>query len=206
MKIAIFGATGKTGLELVKQSIEKNHQVTLLSRTIPPKGIEQNEHITIVQGDATNPDDIDKVVQGCDTCIVSLGSRPGGPPICSTAQPLINNSCEKFGVKKMVVVTSMGVGESYDDMNWLTTALVWTLLKKPIADKNIQEDIVKKSNLDWTIVRPGGLKDASVSGRYQFLERGLGGGRVSRSNVAHLIINNFLVPNEYSRKCYTVVE
>jgi hypothetical protein len=81
----------------------------------------------------------------------------------------------------------MGVGASYADLNWFGKFFVNTVIKKPIADKTIQEQLIEDElkQIDWTIVRPGGLTNGKPLGIYRAGE-GISGGRPIRrfGNVA----------------------
>lgn len=213
MKISVIGATGKTGVEITKRLLDLGHSVSVLMRS--DKSLfndKDNQLLTKVIGNALNKDDLTKCIAGSDLCIVSLGGRPENRDICSKGQLLIDDviksACPE--VKRLIVVTSMGVGDSYADLGWITWILVNTIIKSAIADKNIQEAQVVKdfgveSSCDFVIVRPGGLADGPETQKYQVAERGLGGGMVSRADVAHFIVTKCLTGPEFSRKAVTIV-
>jgi putative NADH-flavin reductase len=200
MKIAVLGATGGTGKEVVKQAIAKGHQVIALCRN--PKGLEPSENLVILEGSVLDQDKLNECFQGCDVVVCSLG----GGTICSQSQPLINQAIDSQKVKKQVVVTSLGVGDSYNDADMFTTVLVNTVLRSAIQDKNLQETFIKESTADWTILRPGGLNNGSLTGVYRLQEHGLGGGMVSRADVAHAIVETLIqLDSSFSRKSFTQV-
>ncbi|KAJ3315892.1 hypothetical protein HDV04_000099 [Boothiomyces sp. JEL0838] len=202
LRVAVFGATGGTGLQVVKQGLEKGYSFKILSRSVPPKGIPESDKITVIQGDALDQQAINETVKDTDACVVSLGGS-----VCPTAQPLINKAVEEFGVKKMTVVTSLGCGESYDESNIATKAVVMLFIRKPILEKNVQEDEIKKSKADWTIVRPGRLTNGELTKVYRAQTSGLGGGSISRADVAHFILEKTLTSDsEYSKKAFTIVQ
>ena len=206
MKIALFGATGGTGTQLLQQGLEKGYKFKLLMRSTFSSIIsaDAGDKVEVIMGDATNADDVSRTIKGCDAVVVSFGKGN----VCSQAQPLITESAEKSGCKRMVVVTSLGVGDSYQDLTWFTWAFVNTVISGPIADKNIQEShVMKSAKLDWTIVRPGGLTNGDMTGKYRVAERGLGGGLVSRADVAHFILNECLLKDKKSwlKKSVTIV-
>jgi hypothetical protein len=145
---------------------------------------------------------------GSNAVLVSLGATPG---ICSAAQPLIDRSAikNKETVKRMTVVTSLGVGDSYQDCNMFTTLIVNVFIRNPIADKNIQEEMLKRdlqdSSIFWTLVRPGGLTDGPMTEKYKFQERGISGGRIPRADVAHFILTHCLDNEETRNKAFSIV-
>jgi uncharacterized protein YbjT (DUF2867 family) len=203
MKIAILGATGRTGNELVKQCLEKDYSLNILTRALPPKGVPIDARITIVQGSSLEKDKLVELFGGCKVVIVTLG---GSKDVCSKSQPLINDAARSAGVERIIVITSLGCGESYNDASFVTKAVVY-LISKVIADKNVQEKTLSESGLDYTIVRPGGLNNQPTSGVYRFSEKGISGGSVSRGDVAHFIVNKILPsPKEFSKKAFSVVQ
>ncbi|KAJ3325244.1 hypothetical protein HDV06_005001 [Boothiomyces sp. JEL0866] len=200
--LPIFGATGGTGLQVIKQGLEKGYSFKILSRSVPPKGIPESDKITVIQGDALDQQAINETIKDTDSCIVSLGGS-----VCPTAQPLINKAVEEFNVKKMTVVTSLGCGESFDESNLVTKAIVMLFIRKPILEKNVQEEEIKKCKVDWTIVRPGGLTNGELTKEYKAQSSGLGGGSISRADVAHFILEKTLNnDSEYSKKAFTIVQ
>uniref|UniRef100_A0A8C0SBH4 Biliverdin reductase B n=3 Tax=Canis lupus TaxID=9612 RepID=A0A8C0SBH4_CANLF len=90
-KIAIFGATGRTGLTTLAQAVQAGYEVTVLVRDasrLPPEG-PQPAHVVV--GDVLNAADVDKTVAGQDAVIVLLGTRNDlstGPPLCPRPTPV----------------------------------------------------------------------------------------------------------------------
>jgi hypothetical protein len=84
-------------------------------------------------------------------------------------------------------------GADLDDqtnLSWCTSHLFPLLLKRVYDDKDVQEQIVKSSGLDWTIVRPGLLKDSPATGRYRVLtaSKDWRAGAISRADVADFLV------------------
>ena len=79
MKVTIFGATGRTGQQLVKQALKAGHQVTAYVRT-PSKMAEQHENLAVVQGKITDAAKVSEVISGTDGVLSALGAVRGGPP------------------------------------------------------------------------------------------------------------------------------
>jgi hypothetical protein len=160
---------------------------------------------------------------GSNAVLVCLGVAPGfysafqplidpaAPYIYSAAQPIIDRAAvkNKKTVKHMAVVTSIGVGDSYQDCNMFTTLFVNIFISKPITEKNIQEEMLKRdlqdSGISWTLVRPGCLTNGKMTGKCQFQERGIGGGLIPRADVAHFILTRCLDNEETRNKAFTIV-
>ncbi|ORX98623.1 3-beta hydroxysteroid dehydrogenase/isomerase family [Basidiobolus meristosporus CBS 931.73] len=209
MKLAILGGTGRTGVEVIKQALEKGLTVTALVRDIEKakEKLPSSPELTLVQGDALEQSKVDQVVQGHDAVIVSLGGGLRGPDveICSKAQKLINHSVKKYNVRRMIVVSSIGVGDSWNSVSWITGFLLWLVLGRPLADKEIQEQQIREDlpEFDWTIVRPGQLTDTGLTGTYR-TGFDLGSNRISRADVAHFILNQ-LESDEFHRQAPSII-
>ena len=97
----------------------------------------------------------------------------------------------RAGVRRLVVQSSLGAGDSGQQLPQPFRLFAKVALAKPIADHNAQEDAVRASGLDWTIVRPPGLTDQPATGEWLALEVGDGGtlnGRISRADLAAFIL------------------
>lgn len=190
MKLAIFGATGGTGIELVKQALERGHAVTAFVRN-PAALAWLGEALTLISGDIRDLAGIERATQGQQGVICALGARDLKPTtIRSDGTRTIVEVMKKHKVRRLVVVSAMGTGESWDSLSMTSKLFYQTLLKSARADHEAQEAVVKSSGLDWTIVRPSGLVDTPGSGVYNVGENiRAGTSRIPRADVAHLILN-----------------
>ena len=207
--ITIIGATGGTGLCLVKQALDAGHSVKALVRS-PEKlsDLSSNENLTVSKGDVTKYEDVKAALAGSTDVLVSLGGREKGSKICSMAQPVIDKALNDTDPNmRMVVVTSMAVGDSYWDVTWLTRRFADLVIASAIADKNLQERSVIRETTNWVIVRPAGLSDGELTKTAQ------GGPHaapsalktVSRADVAHFILTQCLSgQDEWKRNPVTV--
>ena len=190
MKLAIFGATGKTGIELVKQSLEQGHAVTAFVRDPARLSIE-NENLTFVTGDVFDPNSVSKAVEGQDAviCALGAGTELKKTTIRTTGTINIIRGMQENNVKRLMVVTAMGVGESWDDLSLINKFFFAVLLKSSRDDHEAQETAVKNSELDWTIIRPSGLTDTSRTGVYDVGENiPAKTSKIARADVADLIL------------------
>lgn len=189
MKIAVFGATGKTGVEITKQALAKGHQVTAFVRD-PARMTIKDDRLSFVVGDVNDPSLIDKAVQGQDAIVCALGSRDLKKTTVRTigTQHIIK-AMEQRSVRRLIVVSAMGTGESWDTLSFISKFFYAVLLKSAREDHESQEVIVKKSGLDWTIIRPSGLTDGPRTGNYQVGEKiYTKTSNISSADVADLIL------------------
>lgn len=197
MKIAIIGASAGVGLQVTRLALEKEHEITALSRRVVP--LPDHAKLKRVQGSATNPHDVRTAVEGADTILVTLGVKS---PLATTlfsdsARTLVRVLQEIGSSPTLLVLTGFGAGESWN-YNSLPIKLLFTLLlKKVYVDKSEQERIIAGAYPRWEIVRPGRLTNGTMTGRYRVLDglvEGMRVGAISRSDVAHFMVAQAVQP------------
>jgi uncharacterized protein YbjT (DUF2867 family) len=212
VKVVIFGATGPTGQELVTRALDKGHKVTAFARNAD--AIEQeDEHLQVFTGDLLQPATVDRAMDGQQAVLCAVGPRrrtghgETPPNIVSVGTRHILESMKRFGVKRLVTLSSVGVGDSRGKlqagalMGFLFEKVVIPLaLKKEFEDKELQEDLVKKSGVDWVIVRPTSLVDRAARGAFKVaLEGERVPARIARADVAAFMVDQ-LTNNTYLGK------
>jgi len=205
MKLAVFGATGKTGVELVKQALDKGHTVTAFVRD-PARLAIEDKRLTLLTGDVFDPAAVTQAVKGQDAviCALGAGSDLKKTTVRTTGTANIINSMREHRVQRLMVVTAMGVGESWNTLSLFNKLFFATLLKSSRDDHESQEAVVRESGLDWTIIRPSSLKDTPKTGDYDFGENIMASTSViSRADVADLMIKE-LAHNELIGKAVTI--
>jgi putative NADH-flavin reductase len=168
MKLLIAGATGATGLELMEQALEAGHTVTAFARR-PPAVRLKHPSLKVHQGDILDYGTVEAGVQGQDAVLSALGVRQiGKNTILSDGTRNLIQAMQKLGVKRLIVESSLGVGDSQGQLgpmhNWFVMPF---LLRNVFADKETQESLVRASGLDWVIVRPAILTNGPRTGRYK---------------------------------------
>jgi putative NADH-flavin reductase len=192
MKLAVFGATGRTGKPLVEQALQAGFEVVALVRTSSKLAL-QNPKLTVVQGDAMNQVDVDRVVQGSDAVVSVLGQAKGSPrDMQAIAITHIINAMNKYGVKRLVSLTGAGVDDPHDRPK-LANHLIKLALKlmsgHVLKDAENHAETIRKSNLDWVIVRGPMLNDGPYTGNYRVGWVGVNTGpRISRADLADFIL------------------
>lgn len=201
MRITVFGATGGTGGEVVKQALATGHQVAALVRD-PARLDMAHPGLTVVAGSVLDVAPVQQALQGADAAIVSLGNTANNPDhIVSQGTQVILDAINALGgPRRIVVVSSLGVGESKDQVPFAFKMLMKTALRKPMEDKERQEALVKASGLDWIIVRPGGLTNGPATGQYKSgLDPKISAGQVARADVAAFVLQQ-LADDTYLRQ------
>lgn len=202
MKVLIIGATGGTGRELVAQALAAGHNVTVLVRN-PPKIGTRHERLRLVQGNILNPGSVDKAVNGQDAVLSSLGTKSifGRVVIFSEGTKNLLYAMNKHGVRRLICITGIGAGDSRGHGGFLYDKIVLPLfLKRIYDDKGRQESLIRQSDRDWIVVRPGFLTNGPAMGKYRVLMdlTGVTVGRISRADVAAFMLGE-LQNNRYLR-------
>lgn len=192
MKLAIFGATGRTGQQLLRQALKAGHQVTVLVRD-PAKLAEKSDRLTVVQGTLKDTACLDQVIKGADAVISAMGPANNQPTLdISSGMQGIITAMKLNGVKRLIISAGAGVGDPGDTPK-LFNKLMNVLLKA--TAKNVYEDmlntvtLVRESGLDWTVVRVPMLTDDPATGQLKVGVVGKGmGPRISRADMADFML------------------
>ncbi|MBK1721183.1 3-beta hydroxysteroid dehydrogenase [Thiocystis violacea] len=183
MKVVVFGATGKAGRTVALNLLAAGHEVTAFARDPAKFSAHTYTGLAIIKGDALNADDVASAVTGQDAVIVSLGDsldpivlklgarlgikRNTPPNICEVGTANVIAAMEAASVKRLICVTSYGVGDTRDRLSQVFKLWFRALqLGEQLADKERQEQLVKASSLDWTLIQPVGLTDGAATGRW----------------------------------------
>lgn len=204
MKIAIFGATGGIGIELVKQALERGHSVTALVRN-PAQSADKGNGLTVMTGDIHDVASVERCIQGQDAVICALGSRDLKKTMIRTEGTVnIISAMKQNNVKRLFVVSAMGVEDSWNSLSMVNKLFFALLLKSTREDHEAQEAAVKASGLDWTIIRPSRLVDTPRTGVYSVGENiRAKTSQIPRADVAGLIFKE-LEHNSLLRKAVTI--
>ena len=157
MKLLILGGTGGTGQQLIKQALEQGYSLTVLVRN-PKKVKIAHQNLSIIKGNVLDFEKVQEVVAGQDAILSVLGHKRFfiKTNILSEGTKNIIHAMEKHNVNRFICVTSLGINDSRFKLG-----LYYTLFVIPVitffyfSDKSKQEKLIRSSNLDWTIVRPG---------------------------------------------------
>jgi putative NADH-flavin reductase len=189
MRLALLGGSGRTGGHLLAWAQESGHEVTALARN--PESLRASAGLTIVAGDATDPDAVAAVVDGADAVLSALGPRGiRAPAILAPAAHATVQAMRKAGATRLIVLSASGAFISSDpDMPAVLKLIVPRVLARTFADVRAMEDIVSGSGLRWTLVRATRLVDTPLTGRYRVRPDypPPGGRKISRADVAHFI-------------------
>jgi len=206
MKIIVFGASGKTGLEVCKLAS---------SRGIAVMGFDlhKNEQLNglnnfkFIKGSVLNADEVERAIVGVDVVVSELGVKIGSKvPVLSVGNINIISAMQKHKIKRLITQSAFGALDSYKKLPFYYKIIHKLLLGPMSEDKNIMERAVQKSDLDWTIIRPVRLTSGSAKGKFRTGDVNLHLGlnpRVSRADIAAFIVDE-LENNEFIKKAVTI--
>ncbi|CCH02293.1 Flavin reductase FR [Fibrella aestuarina BUZ 2] len=201
MRIIIFGATGSIGRELVRQALDQGHTVTAFSRR--PESV-QVEHpsLQVYAGDVLDYAAVEQAIGGHDAVLCALGAGRKGVVRAEGTRHIIQ-AMEREGIDRLICQTTLGAGDSRENLNFFWKYLMFgLLLKQAMQDHELQEQYIRRSSLDWTIVRPAAFTDGPLTNLYQ---HGFGTNaaglrlKISRADVAAFMLAQ-LTTATYLRK------
>ena len=193
MKLTIFGATGETGKQLVEQALTAGSYVVAYARN-PSKLDFMHKNLTIVEGELADQPIIEHAVSGADVVISVLGPRGGSKdkPITQGMQNIIT-AMNKYGVRRLIVSSTLSVKDSNDLPDFKAKVLVnFVKLTMRSAYEEIISvaETIRRSDLDWTILRLTTLNNNPKSGnvRVGYLGKGEVRMRISRADLAEFML------------------
>ena len=202
-KVLILGASGRTGQHVVTYALAKGYDVTAQVRD-PQRLTVSSDGVRVVT--ARIPEDRDTLsgaITNQDVVISTLGRGNSfrSEDLFSRSMPVIVREMEAAGVRRLILMSAYGVGITWRDVPTIPRVFSRTLLRGLYADKEIGEEHVLRSNLDWTIVYPPALTNKHATGRYRLGERLAlhGVPSVARADVAEFLVSQ-VEDRTFSRK------
>ena len=207
--VLVMGASNGIGLETVKTALAAGHRVRAFARSAESIDL-ADQNLERSTGDATRAGDVRAALDGIDAVVQSLGVavsdllRP--VRLFSDATNVLVPAMEKAGVRRLVAVTGFGAGDSSEAMGFLQRLPFRLAMGRAYDDKDAQEMRIRRSELDWTLVRPGILTNGAATNRYQVLDQPSSwrNGMISRVDVANFLVQQ-IEGGSYVRKAVVLV-
>ena len=155
MKIAITGASGKTGFRIAEEALKKGLNVRQIIRKTSTVS-DRLKNIETIRVSLDNKKELDKSLGNIDALVIATGARAsldltGPAKVDALGVYRQLQSCKRVGIKRVILVSSLCTGKFFHPLNLFGLILIW---------KKIGENFIRNSSLDWTIIRPGGLKES----------------------------------------------
>ena len=191
MKLLVLGATGGTGRLIVRDAAAKGYSVVALVRSTARAELPGAE---LIEGDARDETTLARAMDGCDAVVSALGTGMGRRKVdlLTVATRALVAAMTRNGVRRLVCVSALGVGDSHGHGGFVFDRLFQPLLlSEAYKDKERQEAAIRASALDWLIVRPAMLTNGPARGSVRAFTdlSGVNGGKVARADVARFVVD-----------------
>ena len=192
-RLLILGATGGTGLHVVSQALDAGNEVTAYVRH-PAKLQVKHERLRVVVGPiADDAMPFREAMSGQQAVISTLGRGLSlqSEHVIERCVPPMLAAMKAGGVGRLIFTSAIGVGAAYAEAPLLSKLVARVLLRDIYPDKLIGENLVRNSDLEWTIVQPAGLTNGRLTRRYRAAEhlRHRMVATISRADLAHFLLS-----------------
>lgn len=191
MRVLVIGATGALGRAVVDAALSRGHEVSALARK--PDLADLPGAVRVVQGDVLNPASLASALQDVGSVVCALGTPSPRQPstLLELGTANVVTAMTQAGVRRLVCVTLLGVGNSRSNTALLYRHVVLRVLAPMVPDKENQERVVRESGLDWVLVRPPTIVGFGSRGRVRVVPEGERGrmGLVARGDLADLLVD-----------------
>lgn len=206
MRLVVFGAGGGVGRELVAQALDRGHEVTAF---VHRRSDDLPGDLRQIEEDVLDADAVRKAVAGQEAVLDAVGGRTPWKPTDLEPRAALNivQAMRDEGVRRLVVTSVMGVGDSRHVIPWLWELLIApTFLRGTVKDDTKMEaDLAAlATDLDWVVVRPAVLTDGERTGQVKLYEPGgERAHRIARADVASFMLNQ-LTSDAHVRKAINI--
>lgn len=192
MKLAVFGATGRTGRPLVGRALAEGHEVRALVRD-PSRVSLDHERLTVVRGDVLDAAKVEETIFGADAVLGALGHTKTSPrDVQARGTQNIVAAMQKLGVRRLVSLTGAGVRDARDEPKLVDRVIVLLLkrLQPAVLEDGVRHaEVIRASGLEWVIVRGPWLTEGPRKGGYRVGVVGKNSGtRISRADLADFML------------------
>jgi putative NADH-flavin reductase len=206
MKLAILGANGRSGQQLVLQALERGHEVTAVvrDRTWSAPGPART-----LRGEATDAAFLTGAFAGQDAAILAIGlrlgsiapwARPEVPDLLTRAGAAVVAAAKAAGVKRVLAISAGGVGDSLAMVPGFFRAMIAvTALKASYRELEAMEGALLSSGLEVCLARPTGLTDGARTGNVKVCTRLAGQATISRADLAAFLLDQAAAPSMVGR-------
>ncbi len=192
-RIALFGGTGQTGSLFLEKALSQGYSLKALVRT-PSKLTISHQELEVIEGDILNSEDVARTIQDCEVVVSLFGHVKASPEWLQTnGTKHIVSAMKTLGLKKIISLSGGGLPFPEKDAPKFVDKLIRTIMKitvpKILNDAIAHYEVLKKSELDWIIVRGPRLTNEAPKGTYQVSWVGINSGtKIARGDLADFIL------------------
>jgi len=201
IKVALIGATGKAGSYLLKMLLNQGFTVKALIRN-PSSYKYLHPNLEIVKGDIKDLETANKLIQDCEVVISTIGQRKDEPLIAALAVQNIIKAMNDQQIKRYIFLTGLNLDVPGDKKSLKTIqASAWMKETFPVfvADKEKAFEIIKTSDLDWTMIRLPWIEQTEEVRNLAVSLEDNPGEKISTTDLAYFIIDQ-ISKTDYIRK------
>ncbi len=206
MRLLVIGSTGRLGSQVVTRALQAGHDVTALARN--PQAVQGagRERLRVAQGDVLDEASLERGMSGQDAVISCLGTRDRKQTSLRTdGMQKIVAAMVDAGVRRLVAFSAFGVGDSREQLKRTTfmfgRVILPLFLSRQFEDMDRMESVIRRSDLEWVIVRPSALTDkpATHDVKVAPVRGGKAGSAIPIADVAQFMVDS-LTSDEYLRE------
>lgn len=192
MKIAVLGANGKVGRDVVKNLLGEGQEVNAFVHSRSP--FEEHENLKIIKGDVHNPDNLDEALKSADSVICALGSwGTKEKDILSSATENILPIMKKYKISRFISVSGSDAeakGDKNSFIHKVSRAGLNTFFGEILIDAEEHIKLLENSDLEWTVIRSPAMNNLGKINNYSLSEnRPLPWQTVNRQSVAKALVD-----------------
>ena len=192
MKIAVVGATGPTGQEVVAQGLARGHEVVAYVRR--PAALQSAAKLTVIGGQLEETEKFATAIADCDVLICTLGTRSFKERnFMSVHIPMVSDAMKKAGLNRMVLMGALGGGEVPVNAYWFSKKMFKFMSKYIFGDRTVCEDALDKTGINWAAVYPAFLTNGPKLSNPDVVDmnvlKDVWGMQISRATVASTLLD-----------------
>ncbi|MEJ8766221.1 NAD(P)-binding oxidoreductase [Oceanobacillus sp. HCA-5259] len=194
MKILVIGATGRTGEELLKQTLEQGYEAVAYVRR--PDAVPIRENLQVIGGQLDDTKKLTKALKGIDAVLMALGNSIANrnEKLFEFAIPSVIEAMKEAGVKRLISLSGLGVGDTFENTRYPYRFGIRSFLKGNFADHVAGEKQLENSGLNWTTIHPGPLFNGGKTKNPIVKDAASGykmprAPRTNRADVAHVMLS-----------------
>jgi putative NADH-flavin reductase len=192
MNLIVFGSNGGIGHNVVVQALEAGHNVTAVARR-PESVTIQHPKLTVKRGDVLDAASLAPLLAGQEAVVSAIGKESRAPTVLySQGVANILQAMQPAGVRRLLCISATGLDPGQWFQHLVAKPILWAILGEMYSDLARMEELVKRSAVDWTIIRPPQLNNKARTGHYQVScnEHLPAAWSISRADVADYILRH----------------